>query len=86
MMLVIMETMVLFMCVNGLYNQNKIDYNYTKTIEQLAYEVIEGKWGNNPFRKEKLIKLGYNYQAIQNKVNEILMKKIIYTQQKKEII
>jgi len=58
--------------VNGLYNWNK-DYN--KTIEQLAYEVIEGKWGNNPLRKEKLTRSGYNYQAVQNRVNEILMKK-----------
>lgn len=48
----------------------------TKTIEELAKEVIEGKWGNNPERKEKLIAAGYDYEAIQNKVNEMLAPKV----------
>ena len=52
-----------------------------KTIEELANEVIEGKWGNGNERYERLTKAGYNYQEIQNKVNEILgvTKKLYYT-------
>ena len=48
----------------------------TKSIDELAKEVIEGKWGNNPERKEKLIAAGYDYEAIQNKVNEMLAPKV----------
>lgn len=43
-----------------------------KTIEQLAYEVIAGIWGNGEERKRLLINAGYDYEAIQAKVNEIL--------------
>ena len=56
-----------------------------KTIEELAQEVIQGKWGNNPERKKKLEEAGYDYNAIQARVNEILganKKEIIYTVKK----
>ena len=43
-----------------------------KTTEELAKEVIEGLWGNGQERYERLTNAGYNYQEIQNKVNEIL--------------
>ncbi len=43
-----------------------------QTIDEIAQEVINGKYGNNPSRKEKLISAGYDYEAVQNKVNEIL--------------
>lgn len=43
-----------------------------KSIDQLAAEVIQGKWGNGRERAEKLTAAGYNYQAVQNRVNEIL--------------
>ena len=43
-----------------------------KTVDQLAQEVINGKWGNGSTRKKKLEAAGYNYQAVQNRVNEIL--------------
>lgn len=43
-----------------------------KTVEQLANEVIAGKWGNNPERKKLLEESGYDYNLVQNKVNEIL--------------
>lgn len=49
-----------------------------KTVEQLAYEVIEGKWGNGIVRKNKLTKAGYNYDKVQDKVNEILLAKPKY--------
>ena len=43
-----------------------------KSIEELANEVIQGKWGNGEARKSMLISVGYNYQEVQNKVNEKL--------------
>ena len=43
-----------------------------KTIEQLAYEVIAGIWGNGEERKQLLTAAGYDYEAVQAKVNEIL--------------
>lgn len=43
-----------------------------KTIEQLAYEVLAGLWGNGEERKKRLIAAGYDYAAVQAKVNEIL--------------
>lgn len=46
--------------------------NPNKTIDQLAKEVIEGKWGNGKERAEKLAAAGYSYQAVQDRVNEIL--------------
>lgn len=51
-----------------------------KSIEELANEVINGKWGNGNERYERLTNAGYNYQDVQNKVNEILgvNKKLYY--------
>lgn len=44
----------------------------TKTIDQLAREVIRGDWGNGAARKKKLTDAGYNYSAVQKRVNELL--------------
>lgn len=43
-----------------------------KSVAQVAQEVIDGKWGNNPKRKADLEKAGYNYSIIQGRVNDIL--------------
>lgn len=43
-----------------------------KTVDELAYEVISGKWGNGGTRKKKLQAAGYDFDAVQNRVNEIL--------------
>ena len=43
-----------------------------KTNEQIAREVIAGKWGNGADRKKKLQKAGYNPTAIQKIVNRLL--------------
>lgn len=45
-----------------------------KSIDIIAKEVINGKWGNYPERKEKLEKAGYDYEQVQKKVNELLKK------------
>ena len=40
------------------------------TVDHLAHEVMQGKWGNDPERKNALTECGYDYQAVQNRVNE----------------
>ncbi len=44
----------------------------TKSVTEVAKEVIAGKWGNGQDRKKKLTAAGYNYAAVQKKVNELL--------------
>lgn len=41
----------------------------SKSNEDIANEVIQGKWGNNPERKQRLTDAGYDYNAIQDIVN-----------------
>lgn len=43
-----------------------------KSIEEVASEIIAGKWGNNPERKAKLIKAGYVPAEVQAVVNKLL--------------
>ena len=43
-----------------------------KTVDQLAHEVIDGMWGSGDSRKTALTECGYDYNAVQNRVNEIL--------------
>lgn len=43
-----------------------------KSIEVIAQEVIDGKWGSGITRKTKLIQAGYNYTEVQTMVNQIL--------------
>ena len=47
-----------------------------KSIDELAEEVLDGKWGNGSERKKKLTEAGYDYDAVQNAVNEKLRKSI----------
>ena len=49
-----------------------------KTVDELAQEVIDGKWGNGDDRKNRLTAEGYDYSMVQAKVNEILEPKAIY--------
>lgn len=42
-----------------------------KTVTELAYEVLAGKWGTGDARKNALTDAGYSYAAVQAKVNEI---------------
>lgn len=41
-------------------------------IDQLAAEVIRGDWGAGQERKDKMAEAGYDYQAVQDRVNEII--------------
>ena len=66
--------------MNYLYNTDIIiesgstDDSDKKSIDELAQEVIDGKWGDGEDRKNRLEKAGYNYDAVQDRVNEILSK------------
>lgn len=42
-----------------------------KTVDELAKEVLNGAWGNGDERKQRLTAAGYDYNAVQNKVNEL---------------
>ena len=46
-----------------------------KSNEEIATEVIQGKWGNGTDRKNKLTNAGYDYNTIQKLVNQKLSKK-----------
>lgn len=43
-----------------------------KPIQQIAQEVIAGRWGNGMERQRKLTSAGYNYSEVQNVVNNLL--------------
>ena len=57
------------------YNLEQYDTVEKKTNEEIAKEVINGKWGNGAIRKQKLNEAGYDYSVIQAKVNELLSSK-----------
>lgn len=48
-----------------------------KTVDELADEVIAGKWDNGAERERKLTAAGYDYNAVQKRVNEKLYKKTV---------
>nr|DAQ88132.1 MAG TPA: peptidoglycan hydrolase [Caudoviricetes sp.] len=43
-----------------------------KSIDEVAREVIRGDWGNGQDRKNRLERAGYDYNAVQRRVNELL--------------
>ena len=43
-----------------------------KSVDELAREVIQGLWGNGQDRKNRLQAAGYDYNAVQKRVNELL--------------
>jgi len=51
-------------------------------LEQIADQVIQGKWGNGQERKIRLTQAGYDYDQIQGLVQERKIKPIQYVQQK----
>ena len=62
-------------CKNGyaVFDSNgKQVYPAKKSVDEVAREVIQGKWGNGSERKNRLTAAGYNYNEVQKKVNSIL--------------
>lgn len=49
----------------------------SKTNEEIAEEVLLGKWQNFPERKEQLEEAGYNYQDVQDIVNELVFGSLV---------
>lgn len=43
-----------------------------KSVEEIAREVIRGKWGNGAERRAKLTAAGYNYEEVQAAVNRLM--------------
>lgn len=43
-----------------------------KTVEEIAKEVIQGKWGNGTDRKNRLTAAGYDFDEVQKMVNKLL--------------
>lgn len=43
-----------------------------KSIDEVAREALRGDWGNGDDRKRRLTEAGYDYTAVQNKVNQLL--------------
>ena len=43
----------------------------SKTVDELAHEVLAGNWGNGEDRKNRLTVAGYNYDSVQSEVNEL---------------
>ena len=44
----------------------------SKSVDDLAREVIRGDWGNGQERKDRLTAAGYDYSTVQARVNEML--------------
>lgn len=42
-----------------------------KSIDEIAREVLQGLWGNGQDRKDRITKAGYDYSAVQKRVNEL---------------
>ena len=61
-----------WICLTG--HASKYGEQSRKSIEDIAKEVIQGKWGAGNDRAKKLTAAGYNYAAVQAKVNELLKK------------
>lgn len=67
--------------INGYVDLNIANDEYlqhdttNKSNEEVAEEVINGLWGNNEDRRLRLESAGYNYNIIQNIVNQILAPK-----------
>jgi len=58
--------------VNELLGATPTPAPTTKSIEDIAKEVIAGQWGNGEDRKTALANAGYDAASVQAKVNELL--------------
>lgn len=66
--------------VDGIAGNVDLDYFYgdtaqtespKKSVDEVAQDVVNGKYGNGADRKAALEAAGYNYDEVQNKVNEL---------------
>lgn len=59
--------------LNG-YKKQAVATKPQKTVDEIAQEVIQGKWGAGAERKKKITAAGFDYSAVQTKVNELMRK------------
>lgn len=62
-------------CYHPYYSEENSETTSTKTLAEIAQEVIDGKWGNGNNRKIRLEAAGYNYSEVQAEVNKLLANK-----------
>ncbi|CZT57095.1 N-acetylmuramoyl-L-alanine amidase CwlA precursor [Eubacteriaceae bacterium CHKCI005] len=58
--------------IPGGYSDDSASAAPSKSVDEIAKEVIAGKWGNGSDRKERLVAAGYDYAAVQARVNELM--------------
>lgn len=66
--------------IYGVNGNVDVNYRYApfeevmqfKSIDEIAKEVIYGKWGNGAVRRSKLTSAGYDYNKVQQRVNAYL--------------
>ncbi|MFM1524750.1 MULTISPECIES: N-acetylmuramoyl-L-alanine amidase [Helcococcus] len=65
----------------------KVVYPVTssKSVDNIAREVINGKWGNGDERKRRLTNAGYDYNLVQDRVNSILNNKPVNKKSLEEV-
>ena len=52
--------------------EHQVSKTATKTVAEIAKEVIAGKWGNGKTREERLTSAGYNYELVRMEVNRLI--------------
>ena len=53
-------------------NSGKQVYPAKKSVDEVAREVIQGKWSNGAERKKRLTDAGYDYNEVQKRVNALM--------------
>lgn len=53
-------------------SNGNVVYPAKKSVDEIAREVIRGKWGNGVDRKNRLTNAGYDYNAVQKRVNALM--------------
>ena len=54
------------------YEKITVDSVPVKSLDEVTKEVLSGKWGTGEQRKQALINAGYDYEAVQKRVNEVV--------------
>ena len=59
-------------------SNSEIPNNSKKSIDEIAKDVIDGKYGNGEIRKKKLEAEGYDYETVRARVNQIIEEQKYY--------
>ena len=57
---------------------SKMETTMKKSIDEIAQDVIDGKYGNGEIRKKKLKAEGYDYETVRARVNQIIEEQKYY--------